>query len=204
MLLAAMATIVVLMAVAVAIAAGVLAGGSAGAAGSASGGVVIDALTSDGPGSDIVVEVAGAVAVPGVYHLPEGSRVGDAIRSAGGYGPRVDAARATGALNLAALLEDGAQVVVPSRDDASLGADGSGSVRGGEPTGGASDEGGLVDLNGATQAELEALPGIGPVTARKIIAARDAEPFTAVDDLRTRKLVGQKAFETLRALVSVR
>jgi competence protein ComEA len=150
-------------------------------------------------GADLVVDVQGAVVRPGVLHLPPGSRVGDAVAAAGGYGPRVDTQRAGRELNLAATLKDGDRVVVPSRDDppgsAGGGADeGDGSGAGGE---------GPVDLNRATASELDALPGVGPVTAQKIIDAREEQPFASVDDLRTRKIVGASAFERLRELVTV-
>jgi len=145
--------------------------------------------------TQIVVDVGGAVARPGVYRLVAGSRVADAIAAAGGFGPRVDAAAAAGQLNLAALLADGERVRVPSRDDPPAASSAGGAA--------ATPGGGLVDLNRATSAELEALPGIGPVTAAKIIAAREAAPFTTVDDLRTRKLVGQATFGRIRDLVTV-
>ena len=149
-------------------------------------------------GGVIVVDIAGAVAAPGVYHLPAGSRIGDAIDAAGGFGPRVDAERVASELNLAAPLTDGAQVRVPSRDDPSPAPAAGGS--GG--SGGGSGGGGLIDLNSATQEQLESLPGIGPVTAGRIIEARAEARFASVDDLRDRGLVGEKTFEAIRDLVT--
>ncbi|HEX7398258.1 MAG TPA: ComEA family DNA-binding protein [Candidatus Limnocylindrales bacterium] len=162
-----------------------------------------DAGLVAGPG--LVVDVAGAVLHPGVYHLPAGSRVADAITAAGGFGPRVDAPAAQ-ALNLAAPLTDGLQVRVPSRDDPPGGAASPGATGGTAPGGnaaGAGGGGGPVDLNTATSAQLDTLPGIGPVTAAKIIASREEQPFSAVDDLQTRKLVGATTFAKLAGLVTV-
>jgi competence protein ComEA len=153
-------------------------------------------------GQGLVIDVAGAVLRPGVYHLPAGSRVADAIAAAGGFGPRVDAL-ATQALNLAAPLADGAQVRVPSRDDAAGRGAASPGTGSGPASGGGAASGGPVDLNTATSAELDALPGIGPVTAGKIIASREERPFSAVDDLKTRKLVGTSVFAKLAGLVTV-
>jgi competence protein ComEA len=180
--------------------------GSVGVEGArvAVGAATDDPATSRGPAgsgiapadAQLVVDVQGAVVRPGVVRLTAGSRVGDAIAAAGGFGPRVAAERVGRALNLAALLRDGDQVVVPSRDDVAVPGSGGSS--------GPSTGPGPVDLNRASASELDALPGIGPVTANKIIAARDEQRFGAVDDLRSRKIVGAATFDKIKDLVVVR
>lgn len=148
-----------------------------------------------------VVEVSGAVSHPGVYRLAAGARIADAITAAGGYSPRVDAGRADRELDLARVVRDGEEIRIPSRDDPSLIPAAGGGTGGGGSSAGTG--GGPLDLNTATATELDALPGIGPVTAAKIIASRQAQPFHAVADLQTRKLVGSATFAKLRELVVV-
>ncbi len=168
------------------------------AAGDASGlaaGASVAPSATDGA---VVVEVGGAVARPGVYRLPAGARVGDAVTAAGGYGARVDADLADRLLNLAAIVHDGDEIHVPVRGEP---APGTGAAVGGTAPGGTAGTG-PVDLNRASAQELDSLPGIGPVTAAKIIAARDQQPFASVDDLGTRKVVGASTLEKIRPLVS--
>lgn len=120
--------------------------------------------------STVVVSVVGPVARPGLVSLPAGARVADAVAAAGGFLPEADPA----SVNLAAVVTDGEQIAVglPGAPAASGG--------GGPP----SPSGGRVHLNTATAAELDSLPGIGPVLAERIVAYRDAEgPFRSVDQL---------------------
>jgi competence protein ComEA len=138
----------------------------------------------------IVVHVAGWVLHPGVYEFSEGDRVVDAINAAGGPKKGADLA----SLNLAALLTDGEQVLVPAK-----GAPGTGPEAPGASPGAA-----LVNVNTATEQELEALPGIGPVLAQKIIDYRTAHgPFPTVDALDDVSGIGPATLENLRPLVTV-
>ncbi len=173
--------------------------GSAGVGVGAGAGAGDGNTGASGGSEQLVVEVAGAVAQPGVYRLPAGTRVADAIRAAGGYGPRIDVARATAELNLAARLSDGDRILVPSRDDlvASSGPGNSPATKS-PPV-----HSGPVDLNRATAEELDALPGVGPVTVARIIASRSQHAFRAISDLRTRKLVGAAEFARIQKLVTV-
>jgi competence protein ComEA len=137
--------------------------------------------------------VQGAVVNPGVHSVPAGSRVADAIAAAGGYSTEVDIAAAASALNLAERLRDGQKIHVPARGEAvTLPAGAT------QPPTGATN--GQIDINHATQGELESLPGIGPVTAAKIIAAR---PFATIDELDSRDVVGPSVMEQIRDLITV-
>jgi competence protein ComEA len=134
----------------------------------------------------LVVHVLGAVAAPGLYELPVGSRVVDAIAAAGGFA--VDADR--GGVNLARLLVDAEQVHVP--------------VVGGAPADAWSGASGLVNLNTADAAALQTLPRVGPALADRIIAWRDANGgFRSIDDLLSVSGIGDKTFEGLQPLVTV-
>ncbi|MEX2548566.1 MAG: ComEA family DNA-binding protein [Chloroflexota bacterium] len=147
---------------------------------------------------EIVVDVEGAVVRPGLHRLPSGSRVGDAIAIAGGYSPQIDIDAAATRLNLAEALVDGAKVHVPARGEATL-ATPPREASVGDATG----PGGLIDINTATAEQLDTLPGIGPVTAAKVIAAREQAPFASVDELLSREVVGASTFEKIRSLVTV-
>lgn len=151
-----------------------------------------EASSSALPGASeiLVVDVEGAVVRPGVMELPAGSRVADAVEAAGGYSSQADLAAAAAQVNLAATLRDGQQIVVPLIG-ASVGSGGSGGGAGG----------GLVDLNSASPEELDALPGIGPVTVQKIVAARAEQGFSSLDEMVTRKVLTNAQVDKIRDLV---
>ena len=152
------------------------------------------------PVGDLVIDVEGAVAHPGLVHVPAGGRVGDALTMAGGFAANADLTRTASDLNLAQQVTDGLKVVVP------IIGQGPTETRAADPVGGRASTpltSGPLDLNRATEAELDGLPGVGPATIAKIVAARQGSPFTSIEDLRTRKLVGDAVFAELRGLVTV-
>jgi competence protein ComEA len=155
-------------------------------------------IAADRP-ADLVVDVEGAVRRPGIQRLAAGSRVGDAIAAAGGYGERADVVAAAQSINLAEPLLDGAKVRVPTLGETIATGPASPAPGGSTPAG----AGTLIDLNHADEGQLDSLPGVGPVTAGKIIDARTTAPFATIDDLATRGVVGPSTLEKLRPLVTV-
>lgn len=141
-----------------------------------------------------VVHVAGAVRRPGVYALPAGARVQDAVRRAGGPTKRAD----LDGLNLAALLQDGVQVVVPERGAAVAAATAGPAAAGGAGVA----EGAPVDINTATAEQLDTLDGVGPATAQKILEYRRQHGgFRSPDDLGQIPGIGPKRLAALRGKV---
>ncbi|MDT4911715.1 MAG: competence protein ComEA [Pseudonocardiales bacterium] len=163
------------------------------------------AVTSSSP-TVVVVDVAGKVRRPGLYRLPVGSRVDDAVRAAGGALAGVDLS----SLNLAAKVVDGQQIPVGIRGSPGGVVGGSsvggpaGGPAGGSVGGGAGAGGGLVDLNAATVEQLDALPGVGPVLAQHILDWRTAHGrFATVDQLDDVTGIGEVKFTALKPLVTV-
>jgi len=147
-----------------------------------------DATAGAGSAPKLVVHVVGAVRRPGLFRVTEGSRIADALSRAGGPTKRADLT----AVNLAAPLVDGQQVVVPVHLPAGV-----------APPAGTSPPGGKVSLGLATLEELDELPGIGPVTAQKIVDWRTSHgPFRTVEDLDDVPGIGPARIEQLRELVT--
>ncbi|HEU4547035.1 MAG TPA: helix-hairpin-helix domain-containing protein [Microlunatus sp.] len=190
--------------------ASVPAGAPSGAPSGAPTAAPVDPGSSTGPRASVagvVVHVLGAVRKPGLVTLTTGSRVQDAIAAAGGLAAKAD----PGELNLAQAVTDGQQIVVGTknkpagevRNGTAGGSEGGGAVgpgAGGSGTG----SGRPLDLNTATQAELEELPGVGPVMAGKILAWRTENGrFSRVEELQEIDGVGPKTYAKLAPLCRV-
>ena len=146
-----------------------------------------DAASSN---AEIMVHVTGAVAAPGVYALHEGDRVVDAVEAAGG--PSTDADLV--ALNLARRIHDEDQVVVPRV----------GEQPAASQAASASADGAPIDINTASAAVLDSLPGIGEAYSNRIVDSRVADgPFQSTEDLVTRKLIPRATYEKIKLLITV-
>ncbi|WCB94842.1 hypothetical protein DSM104299_03581 [Baekduia alba] len=161
----------------------------------ASGGASVSAAPARE--TSATVHVVGAVRRAGVYRLRAGQRVQDAIARAGGATAHADLQ----AINLAAKVTDGQQVVVPRKGRAGVAAPAAGAAT--EGGGGAAPSSGPVNLNSATAEQLDTLDGVGPATAQKILEFRQQHGgFSSVDDLAQIAGIGPKKLESLRAQVT--
>ncbi|MBI2613466.1 MAG: ComEA family DNA-binding protein [Candidatus Levybacteria bacterium] len=135
----------------------------------------------------IFIDIEGAVVRPGLYKLPQDSRIQDALVAAGGLAASADRNFVAKNINLAIKLTDGAKIYIPNVGEAVSGAS-------------ALNASSQVNINTSSQSELEALPGIGPVTAQKIIGNR---PYGSADELLKRKIVGSKVFDQIKDKITV-
>jgi len=141
---------------------------------------------------EVVVDVSGAVAKAGVYKFQANARISEAVEKAGGFSPDADRDWIDKNLNLAAKISDGAKIYIPKKGESTT------------TTGGGSSLGvktsGVINVNTAGLKELDTLAGIGPVTGQKII---DGRPYSAIEDLLTRKIVSASTFEKIKNQISV-
>lgn len=163
-------------------------------------------------GGELVVHVAGAVATPGIVRIQSGGRVADAVEAAGGATAEADLTQ----VNLAALMEDGSMVVVPAAGDQGAPGDhgapangraglpGAAAGASGQGPGAGGVSGGLINLNTASEVELQDLPRVGPVLAERIVAWRaDHGAFSRPEDLDAVPGIGEVMLAALLPLVTV-
>ncbi len=150
------------------------------------------AAVSETPSSSkmVKVDISGAVKSPGVYELPLGSIIKDAILKAGGVTTQANADYLSKNLNLAQKVSDGMKLYIPKTGEAGVSV---GSVAGVASQG-------IISLNSASISELESLPGIGPSTAQKIV---DNRPYSDINELLGKKVVGRATFEKIKDKISL-
>lgn len=142
--------------------------------------------------SQITVDVEGGVINPGVYKLSSDSRIQDALVAAGGISAAADRDWVAKNLNLALKLKDGMKVYIPGRGGSTMGVSNGSNV-------GAVGIGAQININSASVSELDGLPGVGPVTAQKII---DNRPYGAIEELLEKKIVSASVFEKIKEKIS--
>lgn len=153
--------------------------------------VTITQMTATNSGAlsnQIWADIEGAVVRPGVYKMDDGARIDDLIRMAGGLSQTAERPWVDKNINRAQLIEDGYKLYIPSVNEANTRS----NVNELQPT--------VISINSSSQSELESLPGIGPVTAQKIIAGR---PYGRLEELKEKKIVGAKVWEGIKDLVSL-
>jgi competence protein ComEA len=157
----------------------------------------------------VYVDIAGAVEKPGVYEVPDDSRVADVVTKAGGLSAQADQQAIAKSMNLAAKVSDAMKIYVPFSGETPLlqGSAGQAAVmqtavsgQSGMIGNSSTQTGELINVNTATQTQLDSLPGIGSVTSAKIIAGR---PYTSIEELKTKKVVGASVYEKIKDLVTV-
>ncbi len=148
---------------------------------------------------DLTIDVSGAVNKPGVYIIQEGSRIKDAIEKAGGLSDAADQEFVEKSFNLAALLKDGSKLYIPEIGE-SIGSSADNSSTQVHQVVAGMESQGSININSATESELDNLPGVGPVTTGKII---DGRPYTAIEDLLNNKIVSKSLFENIKDQISV-
>jgi competence protein ComEA len=147
-------------------------------------------------GKQIAIDVEGAVLKPGVYMLPFDSRVQDALIVAGGMSDKADRLKVAKGMNLAAKLIDGGKIYIPFQGDSASTAQGGGSSE--NVLGDATSS--MVNINTASDSELDGLSGVGPSTVKKITANR---PYGSIDELLSKKVVGKSVFEKIKGAITV-
>ncbi|MGH7203284.1 MAG: helix-hairpin-helix domain-containing protein [Candidatus Levyibacteriota bacterium] len=151
-------------------------------------------------GKQITIDVEGAVQKPGVYTLPATSRIQDALITAGGLSANADRKKVSQTINLAAPLIDSAKLYIPAAGDQSVASGGSSDTSSGSSDNVLGTSTKMVNINTASESDLDALPGVGPVTAQKIIANR---PYQNAQDMVSKKAVGASVFSKIKDQVSV-
>ncbi len=146
----------------------------------------------------IFVDVAGAVERPGVYQLDSKARINDALIAAGGLSESADRVWVSKTINLASIVKDGAKIYIKDTSNQQTGA----SSQQAEVQGLSTNQE-MININTASQSELEKLPGVGSATALKIVNYRQNNPFSSIEDLMKVPGIGEKTFEKMKEMLSV-
>lgn len=153
----------------------------------------VSPLANEAKTDRVTVDVSGAVEKPGVYDLPADARVQDALIAAGGMSKEADREKVARGLNLAAKLTDGGKIYIPQEGEDAV-------VSGQTVLGSTTSSTGTININTASASELDKLQGVGQVTAEKIISNR---PYRSLEELISKKVIGQKVYEQIKGQVSV-